>query len=52
MMMNQAQDIDLQNLDRISMCDMLTGDTEILLRNIQYPYRALLAIGSGLNETH
>ena len=51
MIMNQAQDIDLQCLGYVSRFNKHTGDTQILLRSIPYPYRAMLAICSDLNET-
>jgi hypothetical protein len=51
MMINQAQDIGLQRLDWASRCDKRIGDTQILLRSIPYPYRAMLAICSDLDET-
>ena len=51
MIINHAHGIGLQHLGRISRCDTFTSDTNILLRAIPYPYRAMLAICSDLDET-
>ncbi len=51
MIINQAQDICFQRLDWDSRCGKRTGRTQVLLRSIPYPYRAMLAICSDLDET-